>query len=126
MPKRPTALSAPTVKLPRIAERAQLVILVGEGTGRAFALGAEPLMIGRDEKAGGKIRMLGDGSAAWTKALGYMDLAPGTPIAGLYAAGSCTGGLEGGPMAGYLGGLGKALTTGYRAGGVIAKEAAGR
>jgi peroxiredoxin len=25
---------------------------------------------GRDEKAGGKIRMLGDGSAAWTKALG--------------------------------------------------------
>ncbi|MDA8107871.1 MAG: peroxiredoxin [Betaproteobacteria bacterium] len=25
---------------------------------------------GRDQKAGGKIRMLGDGSAAWTKALG--------------------------------------------------------
>lgn len=49
----------------------------------------------------------------------------GHPIAGLYAAGSATGGLEGGPMAGYLGGLGKALTFGYRAGAAIAKEVAG-
>lgn len=32
---------------------------------------------GRDQKAGGKIRMLGDGSAAWTKALGLeLDTGP--------------------------------------------------
>lgn len=39
-----------------------------------------------------------------------------TPIAGLYAAGSTTGGLEGGPEAGYVGGLCKAAVTGLRAG----------
>ena len=52
--------------------------------------------------------------------------ADGTPIPGLYAAGSTTGGLEGGPVAGYLGGLGKAITFGYRAGGTIAREVAGQ
>ena len=36
------------------------------------------------------------------------------PIAGLYAAGSCTGGLDGGPVAGYVGGLAKAAATGLR------------
>jgi fumarate reductase flavoprotein subunit len=36
------------------------------------------------------------------------------PIAGLYAAGSCTGGLDGGPNAGYVGGLAKAAATGLR------------
>ena len=36
----------------------------------------------------------------------------GTPIEGLFAAGACTGGLEGGPMAGYIGGLCKALSLG--------------
>jgi len=35
----------------------------------------------------------------------------GTPIAGLYAAGSTTGGVEGGPIAAYIGGLAKALST---------------
>ncbi|MEA2987793.1 MAG: fumarate reductase flavoprotein subunit [Alphaproteobacteria bacterium] len=33
----------------------------------------------------------------------------GAPIAGLYAAGSCTGGVEGGPLGGYIGGYLKAL-----------------
>ena len=40
----------------------------------------------------------------------------GAVMPGLYAAGACTGGLEGGPMAGYLGGLCKALSLGYIAG----------
>jgi len=39
----------------------------------------------------------------------------GLAIPGLYAAGSCTGGLEGGPIAGYVGGLLKALVLGLRA-----------
>jgi succinate dehydrogenase/fumarate reductase flavoprotein subunit len=34
------------------------------------------------------------------------------PITGLYAAGSCAGGLDGGPNAGYVGGLAKAAATG--------------
>lgn len=42
--------------------------------------------------------------------------ADGSTIAGLFAAGSCTGGLEGGPRSGYAGGLCKASTTGLRAG----------
>ncbi len=45
----------------------------------------------------------------------------GGVIAGLYAAGSCTGGHEGGPFSGYTGGLGKALTFGYIAGNVISR-----
>jgi fumarate reductase flavoprotein subunit len=36
-------------------------------------------------------------------------------IGGLYAAGCCTGGLEGGPLAGYTGGLSKAAVFGLRA-----------
>ena len=43
-------------------------------------------------------------------------------IAGLYAAGSCTGGHEGGPYSGYTGGLGKALTFGFIAGNTIARS----
>lgn len=39
-----------------------------------------------------------------------------TPIDGLFAAGSATGGLEGGPIAGYIGGLGKAYCLGLIAG----------
>lgn len=39
----------------------------------------------------------------------------GQPIPGLYAAGSATGGAEGGPRAGYIGGLSKAAITGLRA-----------
>jgi fumarate reductase flavoprotein subunit len=42
-------------------------------------------------------------------------------IEGLYAAGSTTGGHEGGPRAGYTGGLSKALTFGWRAGNCIAE-----
>ena len=45
----------------------------------------------------------------------------GLPIIGCYAAGSCTGGLEGGPRAGYTGGLMKAGITGLRAGEHIAQ-----
>lgn len=46
------------------------------------------------------------------------------PIAGLFAAGSTTGGLEGGPHAGYTGGLSKALVFGLRAAESIAHLAA--
>jgi fumarate reductase flavoprotein subunit len=53
--------------------------------------------------------------------------ASGEPIAGLYAAGSCTGGLEGGPGAHYLGGLMKAAVFGLVAAEHIAVSAkAGR
>lgn len=44
----------------------------------------------------------------------------GTPIPGLYAAGSAVGGLEGGPRAGYVGGLIKAFGIGRIAGREIA------
>jgi fumarate reductase flavoprotein subunit len=37
-------------------------------------------------------------------------------ISGVYAVGSTTGGLEGGEMSGYIGGLCKAAVTGLRAG----------
>jgi succinate dehydrogenase/fumarate reductase flavoprotein subunit len=40
----------------------------------------------------------------------------GEPIAGLYAAGCCTGGLDGGPAAGYVGGLAKSAAMGLRTG----------
>ena len=39
----------------------------------------------------------------------------GGVVEGLYAAGSATGGIEGGPLAGYIGGLSKAATFGFRA-----------
>ena len=44
-----------------------------------------------------------------------------TPILGLYAAGSCVGGIEGGPRAGYVGGLIKAFLL-----GLVAAESAAR
>jgi fumarate reductase flavoprotein subunit len=44
------------------------------------------------------------------------------PISGLYAAGSCVGGAEGGPRTGYLGGLCKALALGFIAAESIAAE----
>ena len=37
------------------------------------------------------------------------------PIEGLYAVGSTSGGIEGGPIAGYIGGLSKALCSGLLA-----------
>jgi fumarate reductase flavoprotein subunit len=46
----------------------------------------------------------------------------GEIIPGLYAAGACTGGAEGGPMAGYIGGLCKALTLGFIAAETIGAE----
>jgi len=46
------------------------------------------------------------------------------PIVGLYAAGSAVGGLEGGPRAGYVGGLIKAFAIGRIAGREIASELA--
>jgi len=45
--------------------------------------------------------------------------AGGGVITGLYAAGSTTGGHEGGPTAGYTGGLGKAATFGWHSGNCI-------
>lgn len=47
----------------------------------------------------------------------------GTPIAGLYAAGATTGGLEGGPVVGYVGGLVKSVVFGIRAAEHIAEQA---
>lgn len=49
----------------------------------------------------------------------------GTPIQGLHAAGVCTGGLEGGPEAGYIGGLAQSTILGIRAAETIA-QATGR
>ena len=46
------------------------------------------------------------------------------PITGLYAAGCATGGLEGGDAVGYVGGLGKSSTTGFRAAEHIAANRA--
>lgn len=46
----------------------------------------------------------------------------GKIIPGLYAAGACTGGVEGGPMAGYIGGLCKALSLGFIAAETIAAD----
>jgi signal transduction histidine kinase len=43
--------SAATLKLARFGERAQVVVMVGEGAGRAYTLGAEPVLIGREETA---------------------------------------------------------------------------
>jgi fumarate reductase flavoprotein subunit len=40
----------------------------------------------------------------------------GAPIPGLFAAGSCTGGVEGGPLGGYIGGYLKAVGLGLIAG----------
>ena len=45
----------------------------------------------------------------------------GQPIAHLYAAGTCTGGIEGGPAIGYIGGLSKSGVTGLRAAERIAQ-----
>ena len=46
----------------------------------------------------------------------------GAAIPGLYAAGSTTGGLEGGPTVGYLGGLAKAAIQGLVAAETIASD----
>jgi succinate dehydrogenase/fumarate reductase flavoprotein subunit len=48
----------------------------------------------------------------------------GRPIEGLYAAGGTIGGLEGGPLVGYSGGLAKALTFGKIAGESIGRALA--
>jgi fumarate reductase flavoprotein subunit len=49
----------------------------------------------------------------------------GGAIAGLYAAGATIGGLEGGPVTGYTGGLAKALTFGKIAGETAARDLKG-
>jgi fumarate reductase flavoprotein subunit len=46
----------------------------------------------------------------------------GKAIPGLYAAGSTTGGLEGGPNVGYVGGIVKAFVLGLRAGEAAARD----
>ena len=50
----------------------------------------------------------------------------GGAIAGLYAAGGTIGGLEGGPVTGYSGGLAKALTFWKIAGETVARDIKGR
>jgi fumarate reductase flavoprotein subunit len=52
--------------------------------------------------------------------------ADGTPIPGVYAAGSAVGGIEGGPHAGYVGGLCKAGVTALRAADHILAHALGQ
>jgi fumarate reductase flavoprotein subunit len=47
-----------------------------------------------------------------------------SPIPGLYAAGSCVGGLEGGPACGYVGGLIKAFAIGLIAGDSLGEDLA--
>ena len=47
----------------------------------------------------------------------------GGPLDGVYAVGATTGGLEGGPEVGYVGGLIKAVTFGIRAAERIARQA---
>lgn len=54
----------------------------------------------------------------WSRAL----KGDGSVFPGLYAAGGSSGGLEGGFSIGYVGGLGKAATTGMRAGEHISSE----
>ncbi len=49
----------------------------------------------------------------------------GAPIGGLYAAGAAIGGLEGGPVVGYSGGLAKALVFGKIAGESAARDIKG-
>lgn len=46
----------------------------------------------------------------------------GAPIGGLLAAGACTGGIEGGPLSGYVGGFLKAATLGLIAAETIGAE----
>lgn len=53
----------------------------------------------------------------WSRAMNTQ----GQPFPGLYAAGGSSGGLEGGPGIGYVGGLSKAATTGLRAAEHIVK-----
>jgi fumarate reductase flavoprotein subunit len=50
----------------------------------------------------------------------------GQPIPGLFAAGSTTGGIQGGPDGGYVGGLAVAATFGYIAAGSIAARVRAR
>ena len=52
--------------------------------------------------------------------------ADGTPIEGLYALGSSTGGLEGGPAVGYTGGLAKSGVTALIAAEHVAERMRGR
>ena len=52
--------------------------------------------------------------------------ADGTPIEGLYALGSSTGGLEGGPAVGYTGGLAKSGVTALMAAEHVAERMRGK
>ncbi len=67
---------------------------------------AVPIVAGITYTMGG-IRIDGDARVQSTE---------GAAIEGLYAVGAATGGLEGGPRVGYVGGLVKASVTGLRAG----------
>jgi fumarate reductase flavoprotein subunit len=46
----------------------------------------------------------------------------GAPLPGLFAAGACTGGIEGGPLGGYVGGFLKAATLGFIAAETMGAE----
>lgn len=47
----PETSSRATIKLARFGDRAQLVVLVGEGAGRSYTLAGDPVVLGRDETA---------------------------------------------------------------------------
>lgn len=57
-----------------------------------------------------------------TDADGRVTKADGQCLAGLFAAGATTGGLDGGPNYGYVGGLSKAIVFGLRAAECIARD----
>ena len=86
---------------------AELNPVRGEGRHEAYSLGTGPYCA---------IRVC----AGVTNTMGGIDIdencrvlkPEGSAIGGLYAAGSCTGGLEGGPNVGYVGGLIKAFAFG--------------
>lgn len=47
----PGTSSRATIKLAQFGDRAQLVVLVGEGAGRSYTLAGDPVVLGRDESA---------------------------------------------------------------------------
>jgi fumarate reductase flavoprotein subunit len=99
---------------------ADLIPVRGEGRHEAYPLGTGPYCA---------IRVC----AGVTNTMGGIDIdencrvlkPDGSAIGGLYAAGSCTGGLEGGPNVGYVGGLIKAFAFGLIAADHAAAAAKG-
>ncbi|WP_345817330.1 FAD-dependent oxidoreductase (plasmid) [Paraburkholderia sp. PREW-6R] len=94
---------------PRTVKPATLATGAAPLTGPGFL--AIPLCAGITYTMGG-IAIDADGAALDTE---------GRPIAGLYAAGATTGGIEGGANSGYVGGLMKAAVFGLRSAEAVAR-----